>query len=177
MIQNAQNNSFRINFRQRSSKNCGLSTIRVPKVFPSFFRKCIGNNNEILQMNHTTFADMRLFFHNASVIFNTLYQTWVRRYIPVLQNPLIRFLSTSPKTLFQFSSICKMASTYCIHYRAKQMAVGGCQIWAVSRTGKNSPSQFSGCLTCTQAGIVVKEKDVFHVLISTNCKSALSHSV
>jgi hypothetical protein len=54
---------------------------------------------------------------------------------------------------------------------------GGCQVWAVSRMGKNSPPHFCDCLTCAQAGvrpgIVVKEKDVFHVSVRTNSTDAL----
>jgi hypothetical protein len=61
------------------------------------------------------------------------------------------------------------------------MAVGGCQIWAVSRTGNKGPSHFFDCHTCAQAGvrlgIVVKEKDVFHVSVRTNCTDALSQFV
>jgi hypothetical protein len=58
------------------------------------------------------------------------------------------------------------------------MSVGGCQIWAVSRMGKNGPFHFWECLTCVQAGvrlgIVVKEKDVFRVSVKTNSTDALS---
>jgi hypothetical protein len=61
------------------------------------------------------------------------------------------------------------------------VAVGRCQIWAVSRMGKNSPHNFCDCLTCAQAGvrpgIVVKEKDVFRVSVRTNCTDALSQFV
>jgi hypothetical protein len=38
----------------------------------SFLRNCNSNNNEITQMIHKAFAIMRLFFHKASVTFNTL---------------------------------------------------------------------------------------------------------
>jgi hypothetical protein len=55
------------------------------------------------------------------------------------------------------------------------VVVEGCQIWAVSRTGKNSPRH--DCLTCAQAGvrpgIAVKEKDVIHVSVRMNCTDAL----
>jgi hypothetical protein len=51
----------------------------------------------------------------------------------------------------------------------------------VGRMGKNSPSSFCDCLTCTEAGvrpgIVVKVKDVFHVSLRTNFAVALSHFV
>jgi hypothetical protein len=61
------------------------------------------------------------------------------------------------------------------------MAVGRYQIWAVSRMGKNSPYNFCDCLSRAQAGvrsgIVVKEKDVFHVSVRTNCTHALSQFV
>jgi hypothetical protein len=58
------------------------------------------------------------------------------------------------------------------------VVVGECQIWAVSRMGKKTSSNFSDCPTCAQAGVrlgvVVKEKDVFHVWVRTNCMDALS---
>jgi hypothetical protein len=61
------------------------------------------------------------------------------------------------------------------------VAVGGCQIWAVSRLGKNSPSHFCDYLMCEQSGvrpgIVVKEKDVFHVWVRTKSTDALSYFV
>jgi hypothetical protein len=51
----------------------------------------------------------------------------------------------------------------------------------VSRMGKNSPSHFCDCLTCAQVGvrpgIVLKEKDVFHVSVGTNSAGALSQIV
>jgi hypothetical protein len=51
------------------------------------------------------------------------------------------------------------------------VVVRRCQIWAVSRMGKNSPSHFCDCLMCVQAsvrlGIVMKEKDIFHVSVRT----------
>jgi hypothetical protein len=142
---------------------------------PFFLRKCICNKNEI-----TSFAVMRLFFHKVSVIFNTL--------LPMLSKTLytsaVKFpASTSElitQTLFQFAAICKMASMQCIPYRAKQAVVGRCQIWAVSGMGKNSPSHFRDCPTYAQAGgrpgIAVKEKDVFHVSVRTNCTDAYSHA-
>jgi phage gp46-like protein len=57
------------------------------------------------------------------------------------------------------------------------MAVAGRQIWAVSRMEKNGPSYFCDCFTCSQAGvrlgIVVKEKDVFHVSVRANYTDVL----
>jgi hypothetical protein len=54
-------------------------------------------------------------------------------------------------------------------------------IWVVSRMGKNSPSYFCDCLMCAQAGvkpsIVMKEKDVFHVLVRANSTDTLSQFV
>jgi hypothetical protein len=54
-------------------------------------------------------------------------------------------------------------------YRAKQVVVRGCQIWTVSRMGRNSPSHFYDCLTCAQAGvspgIVRKEAGNFTTLV------------
>jgi hypothetical protein len=61
------------------------------------------------------------------------------------------------------------------------VAVRGCQIWAVSRMRKKSPSHFCDCVTCVQAGvrpgIIMKEKDVFHVLVRTNSVYVLSQFV
>jgi hypothetical protein len=59
------------------------------------------------------------------------------------------------KTLFQFVVNWTVTSTYCIIYRTKRVAVGGWQIWDVSRKGKNSPSNFCDCFTCAQAGVKV----------------------
>jgi hypothetical protein len=120
---------------------------------------------------------MRLFFHKVIIIFNTLFSSLSK----TLCTSVVKFpASTSvhtTETLFQFIIMCKMAPTQCILYRSKQVTVGGCQIWAVSRMGKNSPSHFCDCLTCAQAGvrlgIVVKEKDVFHVSVTMNSADAL----
>jgi hypothetical protein len=61
------------------------------------------------------------------------------------------------------------------------VVVGGCQIFAVSGMGKESPPHFCYYLTSLQAGmrpgIVVKEKDVFHVSVRTNSTDALSQFV
>jgi hypothetical protein len=61
------------------------------------------------------------------------------------------------------------------------MAVGGRQLWSVSRTGKNGPFHSCDCLNCAQAGvrpgIVVKEKDVFRVSVRTNSADPLSQFV
>jgi hypothetical protein len=113
---------------------------------------------------HTYFALKRLFFHKI-FIFNTLLPNLGKTlYISVVKFPA----STSQhmtKTLFKFAVICKMASMWCIPYKDKRVAVGGCQI----------------CLTHAQAGvrlgIVVKEKDVFGVSVRTNCMHALSQFV
>jgi hypothetical protein len=54
------------------------------------------------------------------------------------------------------------------------MLVRGCQMWVVSRIGKNSPSHFCYCLICVRAGVrpgIVKE-DVFHVSIKMNSADA-----
>jgi hypothetical protein len=57
------------------------------------------------------------------------------------------------------------------------VVIGGCQIWAMHRMGKNSPSNFCDYLTCAQAGvrpgIVMKVKDIFHVSIRTNSTDVL----
>jgi hypothetical protein len=61
------------------------------------------------------------------------------------------------------------------------VVTGGCKIWFEMRMGKNSSLHFCDCLTCAQGGvrpgIVVKEKDVFHVSVRTNCTDALSQCV
>jgi hypothetical protein len=58
------------------------------------------------------------------------------------------------------------------------VTAGRCQIWVVSRTGKNSPSRFCDCVTCAQGsvrpGIVVKEKDVCHVPVRANSTDAVA---
>jgi hypothetical protein len=70
-----------------------------------------------------------------------------------------------------------MASRWSILYRARQVVFGGCQTWAVSRIGKNSPSHFCDCLTCAQAGVrlgvVTKEEDIFHVSVRMNSMDTL----
>jgi hypothetical protein len=69
----------------------------------------------------------------------------------------------------------------CILYSTKQVVVEGCQIWAVSRMGKNGLSDHCDCFTLAQAGvrpgIVVKEKDVFHVPVRMTSMDALSQFV
>jgi hypothetical protein len=61
------------------------------------------------------------------------------------------------------------------------VTVGGCQIWAVSRMGKNSPSCVCDYLTCAQAcvrpDLIVNEKCVFRVSFRTIAKVALSQFV
>jgi hypothetical protein len=81
--------------------------------------------------------------------------------------------------MFQFAVICKMESTQCIIYWAKLVADRRHYIGSVSRGGgKENPSHFCGYLMCENAcvrpGIVVKEKDVYHVSVRTNCTDALS---
>jgi hypothetical protein len=105
---------------------------------------------------------MRLFFHKDSGIFNLLVPTLSRT---LLTNVAKFCASTSEhikKTLFQFIVVCKIASTYCIADRAKQVGVRGFQNCAVSRTGKNALSKFCDCLKCAQAvmrpAFVVSEK-------------------
>jgi hypothetical protein len=123
-------------------------------------------------MFHTYFAIMRLFFSKSKSSANTLLPTLCK----TLYTSSVKFPAStsehSSKSFFQPPVICKMASTYCILYRAKQGVAGGCHIWAVSRMRKNSPSHFCYCLTCSQAGvrlgIVVKEKDVCRVPVRKN---------
>jgi hypothetical protein len=146
---------------------------------PVFRRKCNCNKTDIYVDDSQNFSILRLFFHKVSVTFNTLLPT----FSTTLCTSAVKFpASTSQhitKTSFQFPVTCKMASTQCNLYRAKQVTVGRRQIWAVSRTGKNDPYHFCYCVTCTQVGvrlgIVVKEKDVFYVSVMTNCVGALSH--
>jgi hypothetical protein len=81
------------------------------------------------------------------------------------------------KPLFQLTLTHKMVSTQCILYRAKQAVIGRWQMCAVSRMGKNSPAYFCDCLTHVQAGvmmgIVVKEKNVLHILVGRNYADTL----
>jgi hypothetical protein len=129
----------------------------------------------------TNFANIRLFSHNVSFIFNKLLPSLNK----TLYNSVVKLsVCTSERiteTLFQFVCICKMASIYFFLYRDKQVAVRGCQVWDVSRMEKNILSHFCDCLTSAQAsvrlGIVVKEKDVCNVSVRPNCTDALSHFV
>lgn len=61
------------------------------------------------------------------------------------------------------------------------MIVRRCQIWAVRSMRKNRPSRFCDCLTGVQGGvrpgIVMKEKDVFCVLVRTDYVDASSQFV
>jgi hypothetical protein len=85
---------------------------------------------------------MRPFFHKVYITFNTLSSTLSKTlYISVVKFPASASENVT-EALFYFPLIYKMASKYFIPYRAEQMVVGRCQIWAVSRTRKNSPSHF-----------------------------------
>jgi hypothetical protein len=103
------------------------------------------------------------YFSTKSSSFSTHFcQYWVIYCTPVLHNSLPWLRST----LQNFVSICchLQNGVHTVHpLEAKQMVLRGCQIWAVSRMGKNSPSHFYDCLMCAQAGvrlsIVIKEKD------------------
>jgi hypothetical protein len=60
------------------------------------------------------------------------------------------------------------------------VVVKGCQTWAVSRMGKNSPFHFCDCLTRAQAGVrlgIVMDMDVLYISVRTNSTNALAHSV
>jgi hypothetical protein len=98
-------------------------------------RKWNWNNNGIyMDDSHISSNYEAIFPQSARHFSKTLYINAVKFPASALEH--------ITKTLFQFAVICKMASTYCIHYRAKQVVVGGCQTWAVRRVGKNSPSHF-----------------------------------
>jgi hypothetical protein len=131
-------------------------------------------------MIHTSFAVVRLLFHK-DYHFNTLCQHWVRCCISVLKNSVPRLQSTLQKFSFSLLSSAKRACMYYILYRAKQMIVGECQIWAVSRMGKNNRFCFCDCLKCVQVGVrlgnIMKEKDIFYVLVRINSTDTLSQFV
>jgi hypothetical protein len=112
------------------------------------------------------FCNYEVIFPQSLIIFNT--------HLPVLSKMLctsvVKFRASTlehiTQTLFQFVVICKMMSTLCILYRAKQVMVRGCQIWAVSRIGKKSLSHFCDCFTCVQAGVrpgIAVKEDVFPI--------------
>jgi hypothetical protein len=127
---------------------------------PMFFSEnVIAITIKITQIVYTYFAIMRLFFHKVSVIFNTCLPTFSTTLYTRLQNSLPQIRNKTRKR--NFSSLLP----------AK------CQIWAFSSLGKTSQFNFCDCLTCAQAGvrlgIVVKEKDVFHVSVRMNCTDAL----
>jgi hypothetical protein len=158
------------------------NTRSFKKVMPPIFSdNVIAVTVQFTWTTQTYFEVRRLFLHKVSVTYNRLLPTLSK----TLCTSAVKFLvSTSEhmtKTLIQFVVICKMASEYCILYRTIQVVVGGCQILAVRRLGQNGPSHYCDCLTCAQAGvrpgIVVKEKDVFHVSVRTNCTDALSQFV
>jgi hypothetical protein len=128
-------------------------------------------------MIHTFFVILRLFFHKLSVTLNTL----LPKLGKTLHTSIVKFLASSwkhiTKTLFQFVVICKTVSRKYILYRDKEAVVRGCQIWTVSKMGKNNPTYFCNRLTYAQAGarldIVMKEKDVFHVSVRMDSTDAL----
>jgi hypothetical protein len=122
------------------------------------------------------------YFSTVSAIFNILLPTLIKTlYTNVVKFPASTHHNQITQTLFQFVVICKMSSTQCITYMVKQAVVGGCQVWAVSRMGKNSPSHFCDCLKFAQAGvrlsIVMKEKGVLHVSVRPNSTDELSQFV
>jgi hypothetical protein len=125
-------------------------------------------------MIYTTFAIMRLFFHKVCVIFNMLLPTLSKMlYISVLRS--CHDLTAHHEN---FVSICShLQSSIQLMYPLWSHA-GGSQRVAEWGMGKSSPSHFWDCLMCAEAGvrpaIVVKEKDVFHVSVRTNCTDALS---
>jgi hypothetical protein len=148
--------------------HCGQYTRGSAKVMPPVFllRKFNCNNNEIYVDDSYIFCNYEAIFP-VSFIFSTLLSMLSK----MLYTSVVKFpASTSEhimETLFQLTVICKMASTHCILYKAKQAVVRGCQIWAMSRMVKNSLFHFCYCFTCAQAcmrqDFVVKEKAIFHV--------------
>jgi hypothetical protein len=126
------------------------------------------------------FCNYKAILHEVFFIFNTFLPTFIETTYNCCKIPCLYFGAHYE----DFVSICCYLQN-CVHvvhlYRAQQVVVAECQIRAVRRMGKNSPSYFCRCLACAQVGvrpfIVVKEKDVFHVPIRTNFTDALSHFV
>jgi hypothetical protein len=119
-------------------------------------------------MIHTPFGIMTLFFHKVSVIFNAL-------------------LPTLSKTLYvQIWSTSQNSVSVCCHV---QNGVHAAQRLH-AQTGVSQRAPDVGCkqdgeeqsvpflrLPDVRLGIVVKEKDVFHVSVMTNCTEVLSQFV
>jgi hypothetical protein len=125
---------------------------------------------------------MRLFLHKVSVIFNFQHTFANVEYDAAYQCCKIPCLDFAAHQENCVSIRRHLQNGVCVvHPLQDQTGERECQIWAVSRMGKKSPSNFCDCLTCAQtgvrSGIVVKEKDVFHVSVRTNCTDALSQFV
>jgi hypothetical protein len=129
-------------------------------------------------MIHAYFTIMKLFFHKVSVICTILMPPPCK----TLYTYAIRFpVSTHHKHFVSIRSLLQNGVHVAHLYKAKQAVDAGCQIWAVSRMGRNSPPHFYHCITCARAavrsGIVVKEKDVFRVSVSANSTDAMMRFV
>jgi hypothetical protein len=135
---------------------------------------------KVTWMIYASFPMMRLFFHKypSFSTFNTLFPTLsTMLYTGVVKFPAL-LRSGSRKLFFSSLSSAKWLphSENLFLHRIKQVTVGRCQMWAVSRLGKNSASHFCDCLTRVRPGIVVKEKDVFHVSVRTTLRKRCSSS-
>jgi hypothetical protein len=144
-----------------------------------FSENVIAITVELAWMIQACFPVMGLYFHKFFVIFNTL--------LPALDKTLYTNVVKSPASTSEriasrklcFSSLA--SAKWCPH----SASVTGPNRWfrrvqdlGYEQDGENSPSHFCVFLTCSQAGvrpgIVVKEKDVFGVKVSTNSTDALS---
>jgi hypothetical protein len=90
------------------------------------FLNVIAVTMKFTQMIHTCFSIIRIFFQKVSFIFKTILRTSSKTlYTTVVKFPASTHHKHITKTLFQFIFMCKMSSTQCVHYRAKQVLVGG----------------------------------------------------
>jgi hypothetical protein len=71
------------------------------------------------------FKKSSLFFHNFSFIINTFLQLCVSRSVPVVQNSLLKCLSSSHTLCFRLVGVMKTVFSYCIIHGAKLMKVEG----------------------------------------------------
>jgi len=66
---------------------------------------------------------LKLFFHKVSFTSNTIFPTWFSRYVPVVQNSLLKRRSSSRTMRFQLVGVRRTASSYCILQGTKIMEI------------------------------------------------------
>jgi hypothetical protein len=131
-------------------------------VFIFFVSEYNCSKNKFTWLIHTSFCNYQAILHQFEDTLPTLSE--------MLCTSVVKFpASTSEhirKIAFNLLSSAKWRpSSACILYRGKQEVPAGCEVWAVSRTGK----KVHVCASCVRLGIVVKEKEVFHVSVRKNC--------